>query len=61
MVGMPRISCLFRGAEPCIIVVMMPTILLTLLIIMLGVLIIMLIMLTINWPPDVNQESRFND
>ena len=36
MVGMPRISCLFRGAEPCIIM-------LTLLLIMPMLLIIMLV------------------
>ena len=41
MVGMPRISCFLRGAEPCIIM-------LTLLIIMLILLIIMLIMVTIK-------------
>ena len=40
MFGMPRISCFFRGAEPCIIILIMPTIMLT----MLSLLIIMLIM-----------------
>ena len=41
MVGMPRISCLFRGAEPCIIMLAMP-------ITMLRLLTMMLIMLTIK-------------
>ncbi len=39
MVGMPRISCLFRGAEPCIIMLMM----LTILMIMISLLMIVLI------------------
>ena len=48
MVGMPRISCFFRGAEPCVLMLMMPTIMHIMLIIMLSLLIIMLIMLTIK-------------
>ena len=48
MVGMPRISCFLRGAEPCIIMLIMPTMLLIWLTIMLMLLIIMLIMLTIK-------------
>ena len=48
MVGMPRISCLFRGAEPCIIMLIMLTIMLILLTIMLISLITMLMMLTIK-------------
>ena len=45
MVGMPRISCLFRGAEPCIINLSMPTIMLMLLTIMLIIMMGMLSLL----------------
>ena len=49
MVGMPRISCFLRGAEPCIIMLIMPNIMIILLTIMLMLLIIsMLIMPTIK-------------
>jgi len=44
MVGMPRISCFLRGAEPCIIML----VLLTMLIIMLMLPIIMLMVLTVK-------------
>ena len=43
MVGMPRISCFFRGAEPCIIMLTVLIMMLILLIMMLMLLIIMLI------------------
>ena len=43
MVGMPRISCFLRGAEPCIIMLIMPTTMLTMLIIMHSLLMLMLI------------------
>ena len=45
---MPRISGFVRGAEPCILMLIMPTIMLTMLIIMLILLSIMLIMLAIE-------------
>ena len=46
MVGMPRISCFLRGAEPCILMLIMPTIMLTMLTILVILLMIMLIMPT---------------
>ena len=42
MVGMPRISCSFRGAEPCSTMLDMPTIMLAMLTMMLILLIIRL-------------------
>ena len=51
MVGMPRNSCLFRGAEPCIIMLIMPTIMLTMLTTVLILLISMLIMPTYQNAP----------
>ncbi len=48
MVGMPRISCSLRGAEPCIIMLALIIMKLILLNIMHMLLIIMLIMLTIQ-------------
>ncbi len=45
MVGMPRISCFFRGAGPCIFMLIMTAIMLTMLIIMHRLPIMMLIML----------------
>ncbi len=46
MVGMPRISCFFRGAEPCILMLILLTIMLIFLTIIHVLLIMMLIMLT---------------
>ena len=48
MVGMPRISCFSRSAEPCTIICVMPNVLLTMLITMITVLSMMLMMLTIK-------------
>ncbi len=48
MAGMPRISLLFRGAEPCRIMFTMLTIMLTMLVVMLSLLTIMLIILFIE-------------
>ena len=48
MVGVPRISFFYRGVEPCIIMLMMPTIMLTMLTITLILLISMLMMLTVK-------------
>ena len=48
MVGMPRMFCSLRGAEPCIMMLIMPTSMLTMLMNMLSVLISMPIMLTIK-------------
>ena len=48
MVGMPRISCLFRGAEPCTLMLTIYNIMHVMLIIMLSLLTIMLIMLIIK-------------
>ena len=46
MVGMPRISCFFRGGEPSILMLIMPTIMLTMLTVIVILLMIMLIMPT---------------
>ncbi len=48
MVGMPRSSCISRGAEPCIISLIMLTSMLILLTSMLMLLIIMLIVCTVK-------------
>ena len=57
MVGMPRISCFLRGAEPCITMIIMPTSMLIMLIIMLSLLITLLIMLTIQLLIILSQEQ----
>ena len=48
MVGMPRISCFFGGAEPCILMVIMPismpTMLMTMLILLIMFIAVMLMM-----------------
>ncbi len=49
MVGVPRISYFFRGAEPCIIMLTMPMLMPTMLMFMLTLLIGMLIMPTIKF------------
>ncbi len=48
MVCMPKISCAFRGAEPCIIMLIKPTGMLIFLTVVLMLLIIMLILLPIK-------------
>ncbi len=48
MVGMHRISCFFRGAEPCILMLIMPALMLTMLTFIIILLLSMLIMLTVE-------------